>query len=206
MRTGLFNYLSNSELEALKLRYTIRKLSKVDPQFRKEINRRITAKEKENEFKRNIGQDTNVEKRKEELLKEIHNNDFFQGTHQNRSSYKKDCDILVDYNIIGYEKLFYDDLEYIRSHPRYEKCMREAADLYTYDTTYRLEEVGYVFGVTRERVRQVESKCLRQLCHLLDKSEQRGRRDSLLAHVGISNSAYEKSKVNRTVYSLDKYK
>lgn len=39
-------------------------------------------------------------------------------------------------------------------------CMRFGVDM---PTEYTLEEVGQVFGVTRERIRQIEAKALRKL-------------------------------------------
>jgi RNA polymerase primary sigma factor len=48
--------------------------------------------------------------------------------------------------------------------PREEKVIRMRLGIGE-ETDYTLEEVGNVFGLTRERIRQIESKALRKLKH-----------------------------------------
>ncbi|MEB3703222.1 Sigma-70 family RNA polymerase sigma factor (plasmid) [Candidatus Bealeia paramacronuclearis] len=48
--------------------------------------------------------------------------------------------------------------------PREERIMRMRFGI-GMDTSYTLEEVGAIFGVTRERIRQIEAKALRKLRH-----------------------------------------
>ena len=48
--------------------------------------------------------------------------------------------------------------------PREEKIVRMRLGIGE-KTDYTLEEVGDVFGLTRERIRQIEAKALRKLQH-----------------------------------------
>ncbi len=50
--------------------------------------------------------------------------------------------------------------------------------------TYTLEEVGRIFKVTRERVRQIEAKAVRKLQHPVRSRQLKGFLDGLLANVG----------------------
>ncbi len=49
--------------------------------------------------------------------------------------------------------------------------------------TYTLEEVGRIFKVTRERVRQIEAKAVRKLQHPVRSKQLKGFLDSLMANV-----------------------
>lgn len=46
---------------------------------------------------------------------------------------------------------------------RDKDILRRRYGLYPYDDVYKLREIGEVYGITRERVRQIECKCLRAL-------------------------------------------
>ena len=48
--------------------------------------------------------------------------------------------------------------------------------------TYTLEEVGRIFKVTRERVRQIEAKAVRKLQHPVRSKQLKGFLDSLAAN------------------------
>ena len=48
--------------------------------------------------------------------------------------------------------------------PREEKVLRLRFGMYD-GKTHTLEEVGQIFGVTRERIRQIENKAIRKLRH-----------------------------------------
>ena len=48
--------------------------------------------------------------------------------------------------------------------------------------TYTLEEVGRIFKVTRERVRQIEAKAVRKLQHPVRSKQLKGFLDSLMAN------------------------
>jgi len=50
--------------------------------------------------------------------------------------------------------------------------------------TYTLEEVGRIFKVTRERVRQIEAKAVRKLQHPVRSKQLKGFLDNLAANVG----------------------
>jgi len=50
--------------------------------------------------------------------------------------------------------------------------------------TYTLEEVGRIFKVTRERVRQIEAKAVRKLQHPVRSKQLKGFLDSLTSNVG----------------------
>jgi RNA polymerase primary sigma factor len=50
--------------------------------------------------------------------------------------------------------------------------------------TYTLEEVGRIFKVTRERVRQIEAKAVRKLQHPVRSKQLKGFLDSLMANAG----------------------
>lgn len=52
--------------------------------------------------------------------------------------------------------------------------------------TYTLEEVGRIFKVTRERVRQIEAKAVRKLQHPVRSKQLKGFLDSLVADVATS--------------------
>jgi len=53
--------------------------------------------------------------------------------------------------------------------------------------TYTLEEVGRIFKVTRERVRQIEAKAVRKLQHPVRSKQLKGFLDGLLANVASSS-------------------
>jgi RNA polymerase primary sigma factor len=56
--------------------------------------------------------------------------------------------------------------------PREEKILRMRFGIGE-KTDYTLEEVGKVFGISRERVRQIEERALRKLRHPLKNREFR---------------------------------
>ena len=88
----------------------------------------------------------------------------------------KDGNNLFLMDVMGVEDTMLEDLDTRESHIRVrqlvEECLTEReADVLRmrfgmYDgRTHTLEEVGQLFGVTRERIRQIENKAIRKLRH-----------------------------------------
>ena len=169
LKIGLYDgVVSDEEKAALCLRYVITHLSEEDRKDIDELNREYNKGKEPVSTKAK----TNADKKKgiKKTIMEFIAQDDYRESNISRGNYDFIAAVTAEYNYLfgnsedrNKEQLNINTVYYVLQN--YSNEITRASYQFLQGTTKTLEEVGNMFEVTRERIRQIEAKSLRKLRH-----------------------------------------
>ena len=177
-RFGLYEgIISDEEKEALATKIVIKKLPK---EIREQINEMNSKLNEANDIQPILLTKDNITRHKDYLEKQNLITNYYKQkdpnyiTNKNKEDYNKIIKVIANYNVMSgvtasnkvstiRNNLNLYTYLYLKEHYRsyYEYAYRNL----THGNNRTLEDVGDIFGVTRERIRQIEAKGLKKLSH-----------------------------------------
>ena len=177
-RFGLYEgIISDEEKEALATKIVIKKLPK---EIREQISEMNSKLNEANDIQPILLTKDNITRHKDYLEKQNLITNYYKQkdpnyiTNKNKEDYNKNIKVIANYNVMSgvtasnkvstiRNNLNLYTYLYLKEH--YKSYYEFAYRNLTHGNNRTLEDVGDIFGVTRERIRQIEAKGLKKLRH-----------------------------------------